>query len=119
MLLDETELSDRVSDEGNNSVVDAEGAGDYVSLMVTTRAPSHSDPEEDPSSSESSASMAEEELILAGQTYGRPSEFDDSGVDYYARIAKCPLFHRAAVLADAINQFEQLRSYADEDDKFN
>ena len=74
--------------EDNNYNVD-----DRASLMVTTRAGSRSDPEEESSYPESSASMVDDEFVLAGQMYGRPSDFYDLGAYHYVRIAKFPWFN--------------------------
>ena len=87
VLLHDTELSDLVIGEGNNAVAGVEDAREDVSRMFIKRARSRSDPEEDPSSSEFLASMADKELIFAGQTYDHPSEFYELDADDYTRIA--------------------------------
>ena len=40
------------------------------------------------------------------------------GAKDYTSLAKGPWFHRTAVIADTVNQCEQLQTYTDEDEMF-
>ena len=63
--------------------------------------------------------MPHNKLELAGQTDDLPTDLDDLVPAYYARLSKCPWFHRFMVMVDTAIQSEKLQAYEDGGDLYH